>query len=146
MSRGLPHPVQIVGRTIVLWGETSRLSELFGDLTPAAEEVGELRTIAVEETRYRKYSGGPLLTRRAHNRTFDTNRGIPNLARPGRRFWVEPPDAELLGITIRNNPDQFTFQGAWFALKALAFRELPTGWVIRSTGGRAFMIPEAEEN
>lgn len=144
MGRIFPHTLTIVNRRLVLWGETEKLQGLFEGITRDAEDAGELRTVRVDSLTYRRYSGGPLITRRAHNRTFDTNRGIGNLARPGRRFWVEPPDAEVLGITIENNPDQYSFQGPWFALKALAFRDLPTDWVIRSTGGRAFVIPEPE--
>lgn len=144
MARILPHTKQSAGRTLVLWGETEELNRFFDDLTPDAEDGGELRTVTVQSLTYRRYSGGPLINRRSHLRTFDTNRGIGNLARPGRRFWIEPPDAELLGITIQNNPNQFSFQGPWFALKALAFEDLPEEWVIRSTGGRAFVVPSED--
>lgn len=146
MARLLPHTVTIASRQITLWGDTEKLTEFFPDLVADAADDGELRTVAVAASSYRKYPGGPLINRRAHNRTFDTNRGIPNLAKPGRRFWIEPPDFTILGIPQEVNPNQFSFQGAWFALKAYAFQELPAGFVIRSTGGRAFLIPEPEEN
>lgn len=144
MGRYLPHTVTSSGRQIVLWGETDKLNEFFTDLTPDTAAETELRTIAVPQLQYRRYSGGPLITRRSHNRTFDTDRGIPNLAKPGRRFWIEPPDFELLGIKTEVIPNQFSFQGAWFALKAYCFLEVPAGFVIRSTGGRAFVVPEPE--
>lgn len=133
------HTVTAAGRTFKIWGVTEDLEEFFPTITADAEEAGATATSSVSAHSYRRYPGGPLISRQSHPRTRLTDNGrAGSNATPGRNFYVER--IEGLPPFTTKRVKQFTHTGPFFALKAYATAQAAIDMTLRSSGGRAHEI------
>lgn len=135
----IPHTVTAAGRTFQIYGETGELDEFFDGIESDAEAPATTATASVSAHSYRRYPGGPLISRASHPRTrlvFNGKAG--SNATPGRRFFIE----RNVGIPpfVTKEVRSFTTTGPFFALKAYAIANAAGDFTIRSSGGRSHEI------
>jgi hypothetical protein len=135
----IPHTVTAGGRTFKIYGNTNELTEFFDGIEADAESPSTTSTATVSAHSYRRYPGGPLISRASHPRTRLVNSGkAGSNATPGRSFYIE----RLTGIPpfAKKEVKSFTTTGPFFALKAYATANAAGDFTLRSSGGRSHEI------
>lgn len=135
----LPHPIELEGRKAVIWGAPARVQLAFPGLDPDDSPDPVVRSVTVKTSKpYRRYPGGPLITRAGHVRKFDSALGSKAGATPGRAFWVVVPAGPIPGSKPKTL--QFTCLGSFLVIKKFARAEMPVGFRLKSPSGKSETI------
>ncbi len=135
----LPHPIELEGRKAVIWGAPAKIQIAFPGLDPDDSPAPVVRSVMVKASKpYRRYPGGPLITRSGHVRKSDSSNGTKEGTTPGRAFWVVVPAGPIPGSKPRTY--QFTYLGSFLVIKRFARAEMPEGFRLKSPTGRSETI------
>ena len=122
--------------TVYVYGDTAKLSQYFsaGALSIVALGVVSTQNLSVASHSRRRYPGGKTATVGSHVRSVrrgDTERS--GSAQPGNKFWCEYTYEE--GSVTKRVVNQFTYQGDWKDLRALAAAYPARNYTLRNSSG-----------
>lgn len=133
MSSRKPHKFTAAGgRSVVIWGSTSKLDALLNDVNPTSATDKPLGSTDVAPHSRKRYPGATAIQVAGHDRITDPNRGFNGAVLPGKLFWLETG----AGLTLQTR--QFNYTGLLADLKAVVDAKAKGQVTLRASSGEAW--------
>lgn len=136
-----PHKLVATASDVVVWAsDVAALKTFFPAATPLTRPPGTAGSVSVKGHSRRQYPGDTTPVGRAGgSRATYPERWLSNNTTPGTVFWCETTTTGPAGKPVKKRK-QFTYQGNFGDLKAIARTAVVTAYVLRNASGAAYRI------
>jgi hypothetical protein len=140
MAKKVRHKITHDGKTAYIFGATDDVTDFFPTATVVTEEDSTVKTVTFRGGTRRRFPGGPTYSSGGGTRKVVVARPAKQTTLPGNPIKCEVTTG--VGPLTVTRVKQFTLQGPFRIAHEVAKATAIQGFVLRSSGGKPYMIQE----